>query len=683
MWGGGIVNWNTTVQYLKGVGPQRATKFAKMGIDTVGQLLSLYPRAYIDYSAPVAVAAAPYDLPCAVKAEVISKTKGVRVAGGRSLFKVNCADDGSSLQLVFFNNPYAVDKLQVGSEYIFYGKVGGGFTGREMIAPTFLPADSKVVLTPLYPLTEGLSNYAVSNAVQNALANIEEVPEILPAEILEKYQLETKLSALQLVHEPKNLEDVQKGRRRFIFEELFVLQLGMLLMRGRETAQTGAPMHKVSLVKFYESLPFVPTGAQMRAIEEITQDMIQKTPMNRLLQGDVGSGKTLVAAAAIVLAARNGYQSVLMAPTEILAQQHAETLAKILTPLGIEVALLTGSVKGKARKSVLAAIEHGQAQAIVGTHAVLSDPVTFQNLGLAITDEQHRFGVRQRGLLASKAEHPHLLVMSATPIPRTLALLMFGDLDISVLDEMPPGRKKIKTLAITGKKRGDMFGFLGKEIANGRQVYIVCPLIEIGESELDLQAAATYVEEVAKPLLPRARIGLMHGKLKPKDKAEVMHQFKEHELDILVSTTVIEVGVDVPNATVMVIEDAERYGLSALHQLRGRVGRGGAESYCILVSDHANEQARERLWFLCHTSDGFEVAKFDLENRGPGDFFGSRQHGLPTLQIADLATDTRVLKAAQSEAIDLLKKDPTLVKKEHQSLAQAVEQMFYQASVMN
>ncbi|MGD9560501.1 MAG: helicase-related protein, partial [Oscillospiraceae bacterium] len=345
------------------------------------------------------------------------------------------------------------------------------------------------------------------------------------------------------------------------------------------------------------------------------------------------------------------------------------------------VVLLTGSVKGRARTAALAAIAAGEAHLVVGTHAVLSEPVAFKRLGFAVTDEQHRFGVRQRGLLAAKALRPHLLVMSATPIPRTLALLIFGDLDVSVLDELPPGRRPVKTYAVTGAKRRDMFGFLAKQVAAGRQVYIVCPLIEEGES--DLQAAAAYADEVARPLLPNARVGLMHGRLKAAEKAEVMRAFKEGEIDVLVSTTVIEVGVDVPNATVMVVEDAERYGLSALHQLRGRVGRGAAESTCILVTDHATEAARERLRFLCQTQDGFAVAKYDLETRGPGDFFGSRQHGLPTLRIADLAADTRVLKAAQEEAVALLRQDPALKAPQHAALAEAVAELFDKGPVMN
>ena len=403
--------------------------------------------------------------------------------------------------------------------------------------------------------------------------------------------------------------------------------------------------------------------------------------MNRLLQGDVGSGKTLVAAAAVYMAAQNGYQSVLMAPTEILASQHAATLADMLEPLGISVALLTAGVKGAARQSVLDAIRTGAAQLVVGTHAVLGEGVEFARLGLAVTDEQHRFGVRQRAALADKADNPHLLVMSATPIPRTLGLLLFGDLDISVLDELPPGRTPVKTYAITGRKRADMYGFLARQLSAGRQAYIVCPLIEEGES--DMQAAAAYIDEVARPLLPGRRIGLLHGRMKGPEKMAVMQSFKAHELDVLVSTTVIEVGVDVPNANCIVIENAERYGLSALHQLRGRVGRGRGDAFCILISDHVTDSVKKRLSFLCHTTDGFEIAKFDLETRGPGDFFGSRQHGLPSLRVANLAADTRALYAAQSEAQALLERDPALQSEENAPLRAAAQRLFAEKTSLN
>ena len=442
-------------------------------------------------------------------------------------------------------------------------------------------------------------------------------------------------------------------------------------------------LHPLDLGPFWRSLPYPPTGAQKRSTEEILADLCGDVPMNRLLQGDVGSGKTLVAAAAIWFAAQNGWQSAMLAPTEILARQHAATLADRLEPFGVNVTLLVGGMKAKEKRIALEAIADGRANLVVGTHAVLTDTVEFKNLGLAIVDEQHRFGVRQRGLLAGKAQSPHLLVMSATPIPRTLGLLMYGDLDISVLDELPPGRKPIKTWFITGKKRRDMYGFLDKQIAAGHQVYIVCPAIEENEAMGDLQAVTTYYTETACALLPNRRIGLLHGKLKPKEKDDVMQRFKAGELDVLVSTTVIEVGVDVPNATVMVIENAERFGLSALHQLRGRVGRGAADSCCILISDNGNDAVRERLQFLCRTSDGFAVAKYDLETRGPGDFFGSAQHGLPTLRVADLVQDTRTLRVAQDEAKALLAKDPNLIDPAHRALSDEVERLFETAGAMN
>ncbi len=683
------MQWDSDARFLPGVGPSRAASLQKLGVATVGDLLCLYPRGYIDYSNPVPLAAAPYDVPCAVKATVMEKEPLRRISGGRTLLRVLVADDSGIAELLFFNNPYVADKLRMGETYLFYGKAGGALYMRQLTAPVFLPAGTAASLSPVYPLTAGLTSAGIARWVAAALAAVgENIPEPLPGALLDKYRLPGKRQALCSIHRPAAPQDVTAARRRLVFEELLCLQLGMLLLRGRKTGEAGIPMRAAGLQAFYKALPFAPTGAQRRAIEEIAKDMAGPAPMNRLLQGDVGSGKTLVAAAGVYLAAQNGAQSVLMAPTEILARQHADTLERLLASLGVAVVLLTGAVKGKERKNALAAIEDGRAQLVVGTHAVLSEPVRYHNLGLAVTDEQHRFGVRQRGLLAGKAaaggaepSRPHLLVMSATPIPRTLALLMFGDLDVSVLDEMPPGRKPVKTRVVKAEKRADMFGFLAREIRAGRQAYVVCPLVEEGES--DLQAATAYAEEVAKPLLPNARVGLVHGRLKAADKAAVMASFKARELDVLVSTTVIEVGVDVPNASVMVIEDAERYGLSALHQLRGRVGRGSAESWCFLVSGHAGEAARERLRFLSATQDGFEVARYDLQTRGPGDFFGSRQHGLPNLHIANLAADTRVMKAAQGEALALIDEDPRLNAPEHRPLADAVQQLFDKSVVMN
>ena len=537
------------IRYLKGVGEKRAAQLGKLGISTVEDLITFYPRRYIDYSAPYSVASAPYEEPCVVRAE-----------------------------------------------------------------------------------------------------------------------------ALRQIHFPDSPEKAQAARHRLAFEELLLLQLGLLGLRGRDRGDTGVRCRPVDLGVFFSALPFSPTGAQKRSAQEILQDMQGPLPMNRLLQGDVGSGKTLVAAAAMYAAAQNGYQSALMAPTEILAAQHAQTLSQLLEPFGIQVALLTGSVKGAARKATLAAIAQGEAQVVVGTHALISSGVVFQELGLTVTDEQHRFGVRQRGALTQKGHRPHLLVMSATPIPRTLGLIIFGDLDISVLDEMPAGRTPIKTYRVGTDLRRRMYGFIARHVAAGRQAYIVCPLIQEGVSEL--QAVTTYYEEVAKPLLPGVRVGLLHGRMKGAEKAALMDAFKKGEVQVLCSTTVIEVGVDVPNANIMVIENAERFGLSALHQLRGRVGRGAAESFCILVSDHRGESVQKRLSLMCHTTDGFEIAKYDLETRGPGDFFGDRQHGLPQLKIADLAADSALLAATQKEAAALTAQDPALCAPRHTALAAAVRDLF-------
>ena len=675
---------DTPVRYLKGVGPKTAERFEKLGILTLSDLLCHYPRRYLDFSKPYSIAEAPADTECVVKAEVFAKPGGRILPGGRRMERITAGDDVSSLEITWFNNPYAAQKLELGQEYYFQGIVTGGMLRRQMVNPQ-VRTDAQVKSSPfeaVYPQTEGLTSSAIAKCVRQLLPHAELLPDPLPSEMLKKYRLLSKADAVRAIHCPATEEEAFAARRRLIYEELLVLQLGIGRMKNHGAASTGAPMKKADASPFWESLSFSPTGAQRRAVEEILTDMSGETSMNRLLQGDVGSGKTLVAAAAIWACIRAGYQAALLAPTEILTSQHAENLNRLLSPFGMRVALLTGGMKAAARRTTLAAIRDDEADLIVGTHAILSEGVEFARLGLAVVDEQHRFGVRQRGLLAEKAANPHLLVMSATPIPRTLGLLMYGDLDISILDELPPGRKPVKTRCITGKKRADLYGFLDREIDSGRQVYIVCPAIEDAGGN-GLNAVKSYYEDIAKAYLPDRRVGLMHGKLKPKEKAEAMDDFKSGRLDALVSTTVIEVGVDVPNATVMVIENAERYGLSALHQLRGRVGRGAAESWCFLVSDNASESVQKRLKFLCSTSDGFAVAQYDLETRGPGDFFGSRQHGLPTLQIADLMNDTRTLHAAQSEAVALLAEDPLLERPEHALLARQVEQMFDKAGTMN
>lgn len=675
---------DTPVRYLKGVGPKTAQRFEKLGILTLADLLCHYPRRYVDFTQPYSIAQAPAETECVVKAEVYAKLGGRMLPGGRQMERLTAGDGVSTLEVTWFNNPYAIKKLEIGQEYFFQGLLTGGMLRRQMVNPQVRTA-AQITAAPLeavYPQTEGLSSTVIARCIQQLLPHAELLADPLPAEMRRKYRLPDKADAVRAIHCPASPEQAAAARRRLIYEELLVLQLGIGCMKSRGAADTGAPMRLIDPAPFWESLPFAPTGAQRRAVTEILADMSGQHAMNRLLQGDVGSGKTLVAAAAIWACIRSGYQAALLAPTEILATQHAESLNRMLAPFGMRVALLTGGMKAAARRTTLAAIRDDQADCVVGTHAILGGGVEFARLGLAVIDEQHRFGVRQRGMLAEKAVNPHLLVMSATPIPRTLGLLIYGDLDISLLDELPPGRTPVKTRAITGKKRADLYHFLDTEIGRGRQVYLVCPAIE-DSPDAALKAVKGYYEQVAKPLLANRRVGLMHGKLKPKEKAAVMQDFKEGKLDALVSTTVIEVGVDVPNASVMVIENAERYGLSALHQLRGRVGRGAAESWCFLVSDHEGEAVRQRLHFLCTTTDGFAVAQYDLENRGPGDFFGSRQHGLPSLQIADLMNDTRTLHAAQAEAADILAQDPQLTAPDHALLRTQVQQMFDKAGAMN
>lgn len=675
---------DTPVRYLKGVGPKTAQRFEKLGILTLADLLCHYPRRYVDFTQPYSIAQAPAETECVVKAEVYAKLGGRMLPGGRQMERLTAGDGVSTLEVTWFNNPYAIKKLEIGQEYFFQGLLTGGMLRRQMVNPQVRTA-AQITAAPLeavYPQTEGLSSTVIARCIQQLLPHAELLADPLPAEMRRKYRLPDKADAVRAIHCPASPEQAAAARRRLIYEELLVLQLGIGCMKSRGAADTGAPMRLIDPAPFWDSLPFAPTGAQRRAVTEILADMSGQHAMNRLLQGDVGSGKTLVAAAAIWACIRSGYQAALLAPTEILATQHAESLNRMLAPFGMRVALLTGGMKATARRTTLAAIRDDQADCVVGTHAILGGGVEFARLGLAVIDEQHRFGVRQRGMLAEKAVNPHLLVMSATPIPRTLGLLIYGDLDISLLDELPPGRTPVKTRAITGKKRADLYHFLDTEIGRGRQVYLVCPAIE-DSPDAALKAVKGYYEQVAKPLLPNRRVGLMHGKLKPKEKAAVMQDFKEGKLDALVSTTVIEVGVDVPNASVMVIENAERYGLSALHQLRGRVGRGAAESWCFLVSDHEGEAVRQRLHFLCTTTDGFAVAQYDLENRGPGDFFGSRQHGLPSLQIADLMNDTRTLHAAQAEAADILAHDPQLTAPDHTLLRTQVQQMFDKAGAMN
>lgn len=663
------------IQDLKGVGPKRARLFEKIGAPSVGALLRLYPRAYEDMTSPYPIREAPLNEPCAIQATLYRAPTETRVRGGMLLCKCRVTDGVSDLEITFFNNPYVKDRLVEGETYLFYGKLSANFLKREMLSPEFYPIESCPPIIPIYRQTQGLSSRMISNAVKYAFLLLpHDLRDPIPAPLRTQQHLCPLRNALEQIHFPSNMEELREARHRMIFEELLVLQLGLLRMKSRERERTSLCLTKDYTEEFYRLLPFTPTNAQKRAVQEAMADMTGGRPMNRLVQGDVGSGKTAVAAALCYNVVENGMQAALMAPTEILAHQHYETLSSILAPAGIPIARLTGSLTASKKKKLAERLQAGEIRLVIGTHALLSEGVTFQNLGLVVTDEQHRFGVAQRAALASKGNNPHLLVMSATPIPRTLALMIYGDLDLSVLDELPPGRQKIETYAIDSSKRTRAFHYMQKHIDQGLQCYIICPTIEEGDN--DMAAVLQYADKLHTEWMPETRIGILHGRMKAREKESVMEDFASGQLDILVSTTVVEVGVDVPNAVVMLIENAERYGLSQLHQLRGRVGRGTHRSTCILLSDAQNDEALARLQVMCRTSNGFEIADEDLRLRGPGDFFGSRQHGLPDLKIADMAQDLETLKQAQEVARTILAQDFALEQPEHRGLRAEVNQLF-------
>ena len=662
------------IRYLKGVGEKRAVQLNRLGVFTVSDLLYLLPRRYIDYSDPYQVAYAPYDERCAVKATVLQAGSGVRIKGGRTIFRVLCADDTARLELTFFNSEYTVKQLEVGEEYIFYGKVGGSMVNRQMLTPIFIPADSPLTQRAVYPLTAGLSAKMISNMLVSAFNNIDHIPDHIPRDILKENKLPDIYTALRNIHFPANNGQLEQATKRLAFDELFSLQLGLNLLNGQQKRKTNVKVKSVNIDDFLTSLPYTPTDAQMRAIRDILLDFKGDSCANRLVQGDVGSGKTLVAISAMYCMHKNGYQSCMMAPTEILANQHYANVKKMLEPFGVKVGLLTAGLKAKERREVLSQLESGEISILIGTHSVLSDKVQFKNMALFITDEQHRFGVNQRNIANLKGENPHILVMSATPIPRTLAMIIYAGMQISVIDQMPKGRKTVKTLLVGTDKRARMFGFIDQHIKDGYQCYIVLPAIEENEIMTDLQSVEKYCNEVVRPLLPHARVGMLHGKMKNSEKDAVMSAFSNGEIDILCSTTVVEVGVDVPNAALMIIENAERYGLSALHQLRGRVGRGSVQSWCILVSDKKNPQIQERLQFMVANASGFAVSQYDLEHRGPGDFFGSRQHGLPLMKTANLCSDLSLTQSARDAAIKILADSPDL--KKYPMIRQRTEKMF-------
>ena len=669
----------TELSTFPGVGPTRAKALARLGLTDVESLLAYFPRSYEDRSQVCALAKAPEGEKVCVSVLVAESPRTSYIRSGLSLTKCRIVDGTAAADVTFFNQDYVRQALERGVEYTFYGEVERKNSHLQMTNPVFERSDKARFtgrIMPVYPLTAGVSNNLLAGL---CLPGVEQcagaMPETLPVSVREGHKLAAAEFAYQNIHFPVDQDALAVAKRRMVFEELFTLSCGLTLLHRRRVGTKGLKFKKKPLKDFLSLLPFAPTGAQKRAMEETLADVCSGEPMNRLVQGDVGSGKTAVAAFAAWLAVQNGYQSAMMAPTEILARQHLKTMTELLVPAGLRVGLLTGSMKAAEKRKVKARLAAGELDLVVGTHALLSEGVAFKALGLVITDEQHRFGVAQRAALAEKAViQPHVLVMSATPIPRTLALIIYGDLDVTVIDELPPGRMPVDTFLVGEDKRERMYNFVRKQVANGNQTYIICPAVEEGVG--GLKAVNAYAKELQEQIFPDLRVGLVHGKLKAAQKEAVMTAFTNNELDVLVSTTVVEVGVDVPNATLMVIENAERFGLSQLHQLRGRVGRGKDQSYCVLLTQNRSPETLERLKFFAKTTDGFKIAEKDLELRGPGNFFGQQQHGLPQLRAADLAWDTRALKEAQTAAEELIGEDPELEKPENQPLFQRVRRLF-------
>ena len=667
------------ITILKGIGSAKAKQFANLTIFTLGDLICHFPRGYEDRTKLVPIERLEPDVPACFKAMVMNTPRTSHIRKGLDITRVQVADPSGRLNLTFFNSKYVSDNLIYGREYIFYGAVSGDFVGYNMTNPVFESLDSAPVTTrrvlPIYPLTAGLTNAAVLRAVRQALSICDPPAEIIPEQVRRQYGILPAERAYYAIHEPASMEEAELAKKRLIFEEFFIFSAGLSLMRIARAEKKCPGYTDMDMAPFYGSLPFELTGAQRQAVDEILGDFRKGAPMNRLIQGDVGSGKTMVAAAAAYCAIRNSRQAALMAPTEILAEQHYASFARLFEPLGIGTVLLTGSMTAKEKRLAREAIASGEASMVIGTHALLSEATVFSALGLVITDEQHRFGVGQRAKLSNKGMDPHLLVMSATPIPRTLALLMYGDLDVSIIHELPPGRQAVDTFLVGESYRPRINAFIRKQVAEGHQCFVVCPAVEENE-ELGLKAATVWAETLQQTVFPDLRIALLHGQMKGSEKEAAMASFARGEADVMVATTVIEVGVDVPNATLMVIEDADRFGLSQLHQLRGRVGRGKDKSFCILTTHNRNPETIQRLKALCKTNDGFKIAEEDLRLRGPGDFFGSRQSGLPAFRVADLSFDLATLKQAQAASAQWIDLHGDADTPESQALRERIGELF-------
>lgn len=669
------LNLNDSITAVNQIGQKRAALYKKLGIATVSDLIHHFPRSYIDFNSTKPLSSFSIGDTVTVCATVVQKMSPLRIRGGKQIYKLVAEDsEQNSLCITFFNNKYAFEGLELNKSYVFFGKISGTPFYPELVSPIFVKKTDNQSMQPNYPLTAGLSHKMIAANIKEALSSLGAFPATcLPDYLLKKEGFENNLSAFYDIHFPRKFADAEMASRLFALEEILCLQLGMSGLKRKARKPSQFTVSNFDAEPFISSLPFELTSAQRKAIDVAIADFASGKSMNRLLQGDVGSGKTAVAAALFYIITKNGGQAAFMAPTEILAVQHHKTLTQMLSPFGVKVYNLTASTKASEKREILSAIQGGEVAVLCGTHALIEDDIIFKKLALVITDEQHRFGVSQRASLISKGGYPHTLIMSATPIPRSLALTIYGDLDISVLDVLPSGRKAVKTYLIDSEKRLRALKFIEKEVQSGGQAYIVCPAVE--QSEIEIESAVEYSEKLSN-LLENCRVGLLHGKMKGKEKDAIMADFRDGKIDILVSTTVIEVGVDVSNANIMLIENAERFGLSQLHQLRGRVGRGSAQAHCILVSDSKGDSAKSRLSIMCKTTDGFEIAKRDLELRGLGDFFGDRQHGLPVLKSANLLSDSIILEKAQRYADEILKIDPTLSLDEHFSLKQKVNSLF-------
>lgn len=671
---------NENIQFVKGIGPKKAEKMARLGIFTVKDALYYFPRQFEDRSRQKKI----FQLEEGEKTGVRVKIDRINSVNRRGLriTEFYVSDDTGKAKLVFFNKAYLRNTFRVGDIVKAFGSVKknlGPLTELHNCEIEYDKIDKNTgIIVPVYSLTAGVGNKEVMGMIRNIFESSDiSIDEYLPKWIVDKYNLCGVDFAIRNMHFPEKKENVKIAMYRLIFEELLFLQLGLFAVKGNNKVGKGIKFKRHECMdKIEENMPFRLTRAQQKAYDDIMDDMTSDRIMNRLIQGDVGSGKTVVAQLALANCVLNGYQGAYMAPTEILAKQHMESFKEFFDNTGIRVEILTGSSTKKEAREILEDLASGQIDILIGTHALIEGRVDFANLGLVITDEQHRFGVNQRGRLTSKSENPDVLVMTATPIPRTLALILYGDLDISIIDELPPGRKPIETLAIEKRKRESYYmSKVRSEIEKGRQVYVVCPLVEESET-LDLKSASEVYDELRGDFFKDLRVGLLHGKMKASEKDQVMEAFKNHELDILVSTTVIEVGVNVPNASLMIIENAERFGLAQLHQLRGRVGRGSEKSYCTLIYGSKTEICRHRMAIMEETNDGFKISEKDLELRGPGDFFGTRQHGLPELRVANLFKHMKILRLVQKEAREIYAEDPSLRLKENEGLRLKIEEMF-------